>query len=439
MKSLRWKFVFVAGVSLVATFAIVCAAIFGIFSTITTQRADELIEMIHDNGGAFPDIGEAEQKRGDPQPANSDDASRAEGEAESRPDGKQEDELMRKLSLTPESPFETRYCYVEFDADGAITSVDAEHLASLDRLSIADTAEGILATGRDHGYHGFYRFGVFRDAEGGGSIVVLDCRLQAQMGASVLKISAVVSAVSVVLALALLIPLSKRIMRPFAENLRRQQRFVTDASHELRTPLAVIASNTDLIEATCGESRWTESTKRQVARLDELAGAMTELARAGERREEHASGDLSAAAARAAEDFLPLAEAAGCWLHTDIEPQLRAGCSDDALERLCGILLDNAVKYCDEGGHVRIAVASRKRKTVELAVENPCASLSAEDAAHLFDRFWRADASRSREDGTGGYGIGLSIAEAIVRGCGGKVAATVDDGWFTIRATLPAA
>ena len=104
------------------------------------------------------------------------------------------------------------------------------------------------------------------------------------------------------------------------------------------------------------------------------------------------------------------------------------------LKRLCTLLLDNAVKYCDAGGTIRLTLTQQGRWAV-LTLSNPCAGLDPAQLPKLFDRFYRADPSRSRE--TGGYGIGLSTARAIVQRHKGRLTAAMEDGRVTFTARLP--
>lgn len=148
--------------------------------------------------------------------------------------------------------------------------------------------------------------------------------------------------------------------------------------------------------------------------------------------------DLSELVDDAVEGFEPLAEASGRTLARAVDGGVEVRGSTEELERLAGVLLDNAIKYSSERAEVLVTLRTRRHgvsRMAELAVENPCEHLSAEDAAHLFDRFYRADASRSRE--TGGYGIGLALARAICTRHGGSIGAQVEGGRVTITAVLP--
>lgn len=191
---------------------------------------------------------------------------------------------------------------------------------------------------------------------------------------------------------------------------------------------------------------WIASTRTQISRLDAFVRDMVELSRADEGREEGEPEelDLGSIAQQAANDFDALAATKGITLASRMSPHVYVMGTASSLTRLCGILLDNAVKYCDANGEVRISLRKRRR-VAELRVSNPCATLTQDEVPHLFDRFWRADESRAREKddvepgSSGGYGIGLSIAKSTVERHKGKIEAHLKEGIITFTATLPLA
>ena len=111
-------------------------------------------------------------------------------------------------------------------------------------------------------------------------------------------------------------------------------------------------------------------------------------------------------------------------------------CGDEkTIRRLVTILLDNALKYSDEKGNITISFEKADR-ALRLIVHNTCPPIAAEDIKHLFDRFYRGDKSRNSQ--TGGYGIGLSIAKAIVEAHNGTIRATTKDGHsLTVTTMFP--
>ena len=402
IRALRRRFLLIAMASLAGTLTLLCLAINLGYRHMVTQRADAAVEMLHQTGGAFQ-----------------------------IPDAPVDPAAHGGFQVTPETPFETRYFIVHLTENREVTEVDAEHIAALDRQMVVEWVGNILDGGKHSGYTSYYRYGVFAEPDGGTTIVVLDCFLQLQGAGGVLRISLLAAGVCLLTVFLLLLLLSRRVTRPFVENLERQRQFVTDASHELKTPLAIISANTGLLSASLGENRWLESTRAQVGRLDRLLQNLIELARTAEAA---APVPLGRVAERALEDFRPLAEAAGKTLDGRIEPELVLPGVEDNLARLCALLLDNAVKYCDEGGAIRLTLARRGRWAV-LSVSNPCAGLDAAQLPRLFDRFYRADSSRARS--SGGYGIGLSTARAIVARHHGRLTARLSGGTVTFTAVLP--
>ena len=111
-------------------------------------------------------------------------------------------------------------------------------------------------------------------------------------------------------------------------------------------------------------------------------------------------------------------------LETDIEKMISFKGDEKAIRRLTAILVDNAIKYSDEGGCIRISLKKQKNQ-IKFTVYNTVEYISAKNISHLFDRFYREDSSRNSE--TGGYGLGLSIAQAIVTSHRGKITASTED------------
>lgn len=406
IRSLRRKFLLTAMASLAGTMVVLCAAI-GIGNhCITTSRADHIIALLHQNGGVFlPPV-----PRSDPSNFN--------------------------FQITPETPFETRYFIVKLTSQKEIQFANLEHIAALDRQMAANTVNQIIDTGAKRGYIHYYRFGVFPDENGGSTIIVLDCFLQLQSTNNMLRITAAIFLSCVLIVFVLLLFLSKRAIRPFANNLERQRQFITDASHELKTPLAILSADIGLLEDTCGNDKWLESARSQIVRLDKLIKNLVELARTEETVREDAAVcfSVSEVAQASADAFQPLAEADGKALTAEITGGIRLKGVQDNFFRLFSILLDNAVKYCDSAGVIRFSVAQRGRN-IYITVSNPCAGVNPAQLPRYFDRFYRADSSRARS--TGGYGIGLSTAKAIVARHRGRISNRYADGVITFTAVIP--
>lgn len=196
----------------------------------------------------------------------------------------------------------------------------------------------------------------------------------------------------------------------------QQRQFLSDASHELKTPLTVILSNAELLSALPLEerpSRWTDNILSESRQMKDLVEQMLTLARADNMTQSAAAEEVSLS--ETAEDcalaFEPVAFEAGKPLEYQVEEGVLVLGDGKKLRRLASILLDNAVKYGAEGGTIRMTLEKTERQA-RLTVSNPGPPIPAEQLSRLFERFYRADASRGE---TSGFGLGLSIAAVIAR------------------------
>lgn len=222
-------------------------------------------------------------------------------------------------------------------------------------------------------------------------------------------------------------------IRPVSEAWDQQRRFISDASHELKTPLSVIIANTQILQGTPSvpeeARRWVDSTADEAGHMKGLVEDLLTLARA----DEAAAGsvgaagplvalDLSEVVEEAALEFDAVAFERGCSIEAEVEPGVVVNGDRAQLSRVTHTLLDNATKYAAKGTPVRVAL-SREGKRARLSVNNAGAPIGPEDLRHIFDRFYRTDKARSRQE-AGGFGLGLAIAKSIVEAHGGRIEAT---------------
>lgn len=223
--------------------------------------------------------------------------------------------------------------------------------------------------------------------------------------------------------------LAGRALRPVAAALARQRAFTADASHELRTPLTLIRGNAELLarhpERPAGESaELVQDIIDESARLGRLVADLLTLARAGSGQTPLALQpvDLSALAAAAAREMTPAAAARGLSLASEIAPKVQIHGDPDRLRQLLLILLDNAVRYTDQGSiTVRLAVEG---KQAVLSVTDTGRGIAPEHLPRIWDRFFRAETAR----GGDGTGLGLAIAKWIVEAHGGRITVTSRPG-----------
>ncbi len=327
---------------------------------------------------------------------------------------------------------ESRFFVVGQDASGEWVLQGASRVADMDGEELERVVSNALASGSETGFSGEYLYSVRRQ-RGNAVAVFLNCETKLTRVRQLAMISALACGTCILLAWLLVALFSRRAIKPLVESAVRQKQFITDAGHELKTPLAVISANMDVLTLESGENEWVRSTKGQVANMRALVSELIYLSRLDEEeakltREEL---DLSKLVAEAAEPFIAMAEFSGKEMAMDVEDGIRILGDGASLARLVSILCDNAVKYAPDGDHIALRL-KKERKGIELSVENRLTRpMDAEVLAHLFDRFFRADASRSRQ--SGGYGIGLSIARAVAEKHGGSMYAEQREGGTKIR------
>jgi len=280
-----------------------------------------------------------------------------------------------------------------------------------------------------------YRF-ARHEGEAGTVITFLDCGRMLTGFRSVLVSSVVISALGMAAVFALVWVFSGRVIRPIAESYQKQKRFITDAGHEIKTPLTVIDADLEILRMEQGENEWLQDIQAQTARLAALTNNLISLSKMEEEdnRAPMIEFPLSDAIRETAESFQALAKARGKALRVRVEPMLSFVGNEKNLCQLTGILLDNAIKYSPAGDSIELTL-EKQGKAVRLSVENGVEHFSREVLDNMFDRFYRADRSRSSD--SGGYGIGLSIAKAITAAHRGKIAASETGGRLTVAAVLP--
>jgi len=223
--------------------------------------------------------------------------------------------------------------------------------------------------------------------------------------------------------------LSRWALRPVERAWEQQRRFVADASHELKTPLTVILANTGILKSNRSSTierqmNWVENTEAEATRMKRLIDSLLFLAKTddAELPVVHSKVNLSDVFLSAALSFESVVFERGISLETSaITSEIHISGNEAQLKQLIGILLDNAVKYSKEKGIVTLSLEARQSKAA-LTVHNQGSHIAAADLEHIFDRFYRADKSRSAE----GYGLGLAIAKSIAEAHAGKISARSD-------------
>ena len=221
---------------------------------------------------------------------------------------------------------------------------------------------------------------------------------------------------------------------------RQQRQFFSDASHELKTPLTVILSNAEMLEGAAlpeRESRWRDNILSEARQMKTLVEEMLTLSRTedAQRKPTVADVDLSDLSEDCALAFEPVAFEAGKPLSWDVTPGLTVSGDGEKLRRLLAILLDNAAKYGAPGEGIVLSLRAERSQAI-LSVANGSGGhpIPPEELPRLFERFYRADASRGEQSG---FGLGLPIAQAIAKEHHGALRAESDEQATRFTFTLP--
>lgn len=406
LKKMRWHFILAA---MLAVFIMLVAVLAGInvwnYHT-TAERADQRIQEIYGfESGKVPGMENSEENASQPVPP---------------------DIFNRPDDHDPEAPYTTRFFIVRLDEEGNVTDVSTDFIASVTQTEAEEFARKVLNEKRQVGYYKNYRFQIL--AKKNDNIVIfLNTTMELRSVRNVLLISCLVGVVCFLVVFLLVILLSKRAMKPYIRNIERQKRFITDASHEIKTPLTSIATSVDVIEMEYGEDEWTRNIHKQTSKMSRMVADLVTLSRLDEENPflERTEFSLSDAVWEVAEPFASLAKAQGKKYSQRIEENLTLCGNPDATRQMISVLLDNAMKYSDENGTIRLDVYKVHGKT-KIEVFNTCVLEETQNLSRLFDRFYRPDNSRSRK--TGGSGIGLSIAQAVAEAYGWKIKVSSKDG-----------
>ena len=336
-----------------------------------------------------------------------------------------EDIPPRRFLEPPKNAYDTvlssNYFVVRYDPNGNITEIDVSRTSTVSEDDARERAALAYVRGWESGRDGRFRY-LLQTSPEGSTVIFLDTSGERFSYLRVLLLSVGVGAVCWGLMLALVMFLSRRAIRPMEENIQRQKQFVTNAGHEIKTPLAIIQSNAEALELYQGESKWSRNIKEQTQRLDGLMKNLLTLARMdeGARVTRPEEVPLSQMVEERAADFLQPMEDRSITLKQEIQPDLTIRADRAQMEQLLSTLLDNSVKYTDEGGAVWVRL-NREGRHLRLSVENTCPALPDVPPEKLFDRFYRGNSARTQK--SGGYGIGLAVARSLAQANGGSLRA----------------
>ena len=403
---LRRKFISISMISIFIVFSCIFISLM-VFTKIQTNRSvDMLVDTISSNDGVFPKFDSSKQRMPVQMPYSD--------------------------VITEETQFSTRFFSVWLDDEKQIVNTNMDSVSTITEQDVEDYTDKVLKRGKERGWIGDYRYRIM-DTEDGTTVVFVNGNTYNNTSNRLLFTALLVLLGSASLILILTVVVSKRAVRPVAESYEKQRQFITDANHELKTPLTLILSNLDIIESELGKNEWLDDIRSEGERMGLLINQLVTLSRMDEStdsvmREEF---NLSSAVADTVSEFESLAEERGHTLTSSVSPSVYYYGDESLIRRLTAILLDNAIKYCDAGGNIQLTLICRRHPV--LTVENTYQDVDKLELNRLFDRFYRADKARTF---SGSFGIGLSIAQSIVKSHKGNIVAYKKSGIIGFRVEL---
>lgn len=491
VKTLQKKFIAASMLAVTLLLLTLVGAINILNAVSVTRRQGRILEMLCETD-AHPELrsGEPDEGRagtgfhpagpgfGKAEPGREDSSAWSSGEVpamngdriDRRRDGGGFGLFGRNLSV--DNALSARFFAVWFDEQGAVLRTDVSRIFAVDEEEAEETACRMIGTGRKQGTMDGFRFLVRQpeqtgeqtesraaDADSGSSdeyaesvpdtseetlLVAMDISADRDGILTVLGISVLIAALCWIAMLWPVRLLARRAIAPTATGIERQKQFVTNAGHELKTPLAIIQANTEALELFNGENKWTRNIKAQTVRLNGLMQNLLTLSRMDETglHMELKPFPFAGLVREVWENFAASAEARNIAVRLEPGDEVLSVLGNrDSLAQLLSILFDNAVKYTPRGGQILIRTGTGRDQVVftqsnTLSPQSREDGTLREDPERLFDRFYRADADRSRKKG--GYGIGLSAAKAIASANQGSIHAAYEEDRLVFTVVLRA-
>lgn len=318
---------------------------------------------------------------------------------------------------------------VIYSPAGQVCEISTKNNPNLSESSLLDLADTILKNPKSKGSISGYLYR-YLPSEEGISLYFLDYGPEREMSMQLWRMCLWVGLAGMLIILIPVIFLSRWIAKPVQAAFDRQKQFIADASHELKTPLTIITTNAEVLEGTLPDNKWLSYILEQSRRMKILINSLLDLARLDSDNKKTAfqNFDLSKTVRETVLSFESMAfeyEKKYSW---DIAGGLSLYGNKENIKQLVTILLDNAFKYSDTKGCITISLIQTAGKK-QLFVHNTGKGIDVKDQKRIFERFYRIDGSRSRQ--SGGYGLGLSIAESIVKSHKGQISVKSDGKSYT--------
>lgn len=256
--------------------------------------------------------------------------------------------------------------------------------------------------------------------KGHNSLTIIDNITAQTKLVSLLKTSIIIFTLLEMIIIVVALRITDWIIKPVVESFNKQKQFIADASHELKTPIAVIMANAEALENEPNEKKWLNNIRSESERMNDLITDLLDLAKLenGTIKENYQKENLSKIVERSLLTFESLMFENKIKLTYNIEESINLNCNINQIKQLIAILLDNAIQHSKKNGEINVILEKEKNEIV-LKVKNKGEEIPKEMQEKIFEKFYRVDESRNRDNNR--YGLGLAIAKNIVVNHNGKI------------------
>ena len=351
--------------------------------------------------------------------------------------------IERKDDVKVEQPEDFREA--KNDRDLFLTNIDGVYRLSIENNSVMRESDDVTDEIRNYalklsnkkseeGYIGKYIYRIRKIGNNGKEITLIENENAIKRLKTTIIIAVVIGLFGIFIIYIFAKRISKIIVKPVENSFEKQKQFVSDASHELKTPLAVIEANADVLQGKVGENKWITYIQNEVQSMNKLVNDLLTLARMeNTTTANNQDFDLSKEVQMTVAVFESMIYEKEIKLETNINENIHFNGEKEDIKHIISILLDNAIKHTEDNKKI-IVNAQKEKNEIKIEVKNEGEPIPVEEQEKIFERFYRIDKARNRNEKR--YGLGLSIAKEIIDKYNGTIKAFSKDGFTSFVVKL---
>lgn len=326
------------------------------------------------------------------------------------------------------------YFIVSFNNDGTINKINNTHMFMYSEAECKALATQVYNKELVGGKYGTLRYALEKKNDGLTYVGFVDIKDKLDSFNNFLLLSSLISLGAFLVLFVLIFFGSKLVFKSTEEAYRKQKRFITNASHELKTPLTIISADMDLIEMDNGKSEWSDSVRDQVKRLTDMTNQLVTLSKLEEDdklrfpMEEFSVNDVFK---KAVESFSPSFKNEGIKFSSNISGNITMYGNKYLIDQLIYIFLDNSLKYTGGEQKSSYFVINEEKGKIQFRFSNTIDKDDEVDVKQIMERFYRSPSNKKE-----GSGVGLSIAQEIIRFHKGKIDIDKNNSTLSFVVTL---